>query len=70
MVLLALSGFIGIGVGYFLRLIISLGKRGSMELEIKQMMLDAQEKSKRIIDEAEKTAKGKAEEIINEHKEK
>lgn len=70
LVLLALSGLIGIGLGYFLRLIISLGKRGSMELEIKQMMLDAQEKVKRIIDTGEKEAKGKAEVIVNEHKEK
>ena len=34
------------------------------------MMLDAQEKSKRITDEAEKVAKEKAEEIIGAHKEK
>ena len=70
LVLLALSGVIGIGIGYFLRLIISLGKRGSMELEIKQMMLDAQEKAKRITDEGEKTAKEKADVIISAHKEK
>ncbi len=70
LMLIALSGVIGIGIGYFLRLIISLGKRGSMELEIKQMMLDAQEKSKKIIDAAEKTAREKSEEILNQHKEK
>ncbi|MBI4068447.1 ribonuclease Y [Candidatus Kaiserbacteria bacterium] len=67
-VLLALAGIVGIGIGYFLRLIISLGKRGSMELEIKQMMLDAQEKVKRITDEGEKAAKAKADAIINEHR--
>lgn len=68
--LLALSGVAGIAFGYFLRWIISLGKRGSMELEIKQMMLDAQEKGKRIIDEAEGRAKEKEGQISQELKEK
>ena len=36
--LLGLAGLTGVAVGYFLRLIISLGKKGSMELEIRQMM--------------------------------
>lgn len=53
---LALAGFaglIGIGFGYFLRWIVSLGTRGSMELQIKQMMLDAREEAKKILKEAE-----------------
>lgn len=70
LVLLALSGAAGIAFGYFLRWIISLGKRGSMELEIKQMRLDAQESAKRIIEEAEKEAKEKTETLTNEFKEK
>ena len=36
-------GIAGIAIGYYLRLIISLGKRGSMELEIKEMMFKAKE---------------------------
>ena len=48
-VALALAGLVGIAFGYFLRWIISLGKRGSMELEIKQMKLDADVAAKRII---------------------
>jgi ribonuclease Y len=68
--LLALSGVFGIAFGYFLRWIISLGKRGSMELEIKQMKLDAQETAKRIIEEAEREAKEKSETLTNEFKEK
>lgn len=44
----------GLAAGYFLRLIISMGKRGSMELEIKQMMLEAREEAKKIVTEAEK----------------
>ncbi len=46
----------GVAAGYFLRLIISMGKRGSMELEIKQMMLEAREEAKKIVGEAEKKA--------------
>ena len=60
----------GIGIGYFLRLIISLGKRGSMELEIRKMRLDAEERSKRIIEEAEARAKEKEGQIGVELKER
>jgi len=70
LVLLVLSGLVGIGFGYFLRWIISLGKRGSMELEIKQMMLEAKEKSKQIISEAEGKAKEQAEVFRTEFKSK
>ncbi|OGG55004.1 ribonuclease Y [Candidatus Kaiserbacteria bacterium RIFCSPHIGHO2_02_FULL_49_11] len=56
LVLLILAGLIGTAFGYFLRWIISLGKRGSMELEIKQMMLEAKEEAKRITEEAETKA--------------
>jgi len=68
--LLALSGVVGTAFGYFLRWIISLGKRGSMELEIKQMMLDAQEKSKQITAEAENRAREKEDQISSDLKEK
>jgi ribonuclease Y len=68
--LLALSGLFGTAFGYFLRWIISLGKRGSMELEIKQMRLDAQEAAKRITEEAEARAREKEEHVSLELKEK
>jgi ribonuclease Y len=61
---------IGIGIGYFLRLIISLGKKGSMELEIRQMMLDAEEKAKGIMADAEKRADEKVRELTTEYKER
>ena len=70
LLLLALAGLSGVAFGYFLRWIISLGKRGSMELEIRQMRMDAEEKAKRIIGEAEEKAKEKAEELSGEHKER
>jgi ribonuclease Y len=44
---------LGIGVGYYLRMIISLGQKGSMELELKQMMIEAKEQTKKITDKAE-----------------
>src|SRR3989344_1297475 len=53
LVLLALSGAGGIFLGYVLRWLVALGQRGSLELEIKQKMLAAQEKAAKIIAEAE-----------------
>ncbi|HEY4509045.1 MAG TPA: ribonuclease Y [Candidatus Paceibacterota bacterium] len=58
--LLSVASLVSLALGYYLRLIISLGKKGSMELDIKQMMLEAKNREKIIIDEADK----KAEEIL------
>ncbi len=55
--LAAASGVAGIAFGYFLRWIVSLGKKGSMELSIKQMTLDAKEKAQKIVAEGEEKAK-------------
>ena len=70
LILIALAGLIGIAFGYFLRWIIALGRRGSMELEIKQMRLDAQEESKKIIAHAETEAEKKVQERLGELKDK
>jgi ribonuclease Y len=69
-VFLALAGVIGIAVGYYLRLIISLGKKGSMELEIKEMLLTAKEEAKKITADAETEAHQTIEEGRKEIKEK
>ena len=61
---------IGAGVGYYLRLIISLGKKGSMELELKQMSINAKEEGQKIVDEAKKKAEDTLKEIHKEEKEK
>ena len=50
---LSIAGVAGIAIGYYLRLIISLGKKGSMELEIKEMLLSAKEEAKKITTEAD-----------------
>ncbi|MBL7045461.1 MAG: ribonuclease Y [Parcubacteria group bacterium] len=70
LVLLILSGLIGIVVGYFLRWLVALGKRGSMELEIKQKMLEAREEAKQITQEAEAKAVSIVESLKVELKEK
>ncbi|MFA6524184.1 MAG: ribonuclease Y [Candidatus Paceibacterota bacterium] len=56
---------LGVGIGYYLRLIIALGKRRSIEIDIKQMMVGAKEEAQKITDEA----KSKSEERLNELKE-
>lgn len=56
---------VGAGIGYYLRLIIALGKRRSIEIDIKQMMVSAKEEAQRIIDDA----KGKSEKKLAETKE-
>jgi ribonucrease Y len=61
LLLALLAASAGIGFGYLLRLVISFGKRSSMELDIKQMELRAQEEAQEVISNAE----AKAEEIIN-----
>ncbi|HEY4489231.1 MAG TPA: ribonuclease Y [Candidatus Paceibacterota bacterium] len=56
LILLALSGLVGIALGYILRLLIALGQRGSLEIEVRQKLLEAREKANRIIEEAEDQA--------------
>lgn len=68
MVLLIASfaGLLGIGFGYFLRWIITLGKRGSLELEIKQRVLEAKEAAQKILGNAERLGKEKVQELTKE----
>ena len=68
--LIALAGVSGIVIGYYLRWIVALGRRGSMELEIKQMMLDAREEAEKITTEASERAQELIETQKNELKEK
>src|SRR5580693_8902217 len=69
-VLLGAAGILGILIGYYLRLIISLGKKGSMELEIKEMLLTAKEDAKKITAEAQEKADVLIEQTRQEIKEK
>ncbi len=56
LLLMTLAASAGIAFGYFLRWIITIGRKGSMELDIKQMMLEAKEEATRITAEAEARA--------------
>lgn len=70
-VLLAgLASLVGVAFGYFLRWIISLGQRGSVELRIKQMELHAREEAKKITEEAETKVEETLREVRQEAKEK
>ena len=67
---LSIAGVVGVAIGYYLRLIISLGKQGSMELEIKEMLLAAKEEAKKITADAETKAATTTEIARKEAKEK
>ncbi|MDQ2933254.1 MAG: Rnase Y domain-containing protein, partial [bacterium] len=67
---LSIAGVVGVAVGYYLRLIISLGKKGSMELEIKEMLLAAREEAKKITADAETKASKTQSDARTEIKEK
>ena len=51
--MLALSGVGGIALGYVLRVLIGLAQRGSVELDIKQKLLQAKEQAAKIVADAE-----------------
>jgi ribonuclease Y len=70
LVILIITALCGVAFGYFLRWIISLGQRGSMELEIKKMMLAAKEEASKITKAAEKKTSELFDEIKKEEKEK
>ncbi|OHA92291.1 MAG: ribonuclease Y [Candidatus Zambryskibacteria bacterium RIFCSPLOWO2_02_FULL_51_21] len=60
LLLALLAASAGIGFGYLLRLLISLGRKGSMELEIRELEARSREEATQILEEAET----KAEEIL------
>jgi ribonuclease Y len=61
---------LGVLVGYYLRLIIALGKRRSIEIDIKQMMVGAKEEAQRIVDDAKKTSETRLAELKEEERKK
>ncbi len=62
--------FLGVGIGYYLRVIVALGKRRSIEIDIKQMMVSAKEEAQRITDETKKASEKKLTELKEEEKKK
>ncbi len=68
-IVLAAAGLVvGLGIGYYLRMVIALAKQGSMELEIKEQMLAAKEEAQKVLAEAGKKAEEKLKEVELEEK--
>ena len=59
---------LGVGIGYYLRVIVALGKRKSIEIDIKQMTLSAKEEAQKILDEANSKAEKRLIELKEEEK--
>lgn len=73
LILMGLAGLAGIVIGYIFRWLYGLSQKGSLEVEVKQVLFNAREEAKRITAEAEDTAKAAqsaAEEAIKEKEEK
>jgi ribonuclease Y len=69
-IIAALSLVVGGVAGYFLRIAISLGQKGGVELEIKQKMIEAKEDAQKIISEANEKAEERLREVEEEEKKK
>ncbi len=59
---------LGLGLGYYLRVIVALGKRRSIEIDIKQMMVGAKEEAQRLLDEAKKKSEERLTKVSEEEK--
>lgn len=64
------SGIFGLIAGYTIRWAITLGKKGSVELEVKQLLLSAKEDAQKILQEAEKKTERYTEELRRKDEEK
>ncbi|HRH26204.1 MAG TPA: ribonuclease Y [Candidatus Paceibacterota bacterium] len=53
---LVCAGILGVLLGYFLRVLIAMSRKGSAELRIKEILLNAREEAKRIVEEAKEEA--------------
>ena len=59
---------LGAGIGYYLRVLVALGKIKSIEIDIKQILVGAKEEAQKIIDEAKDKAEKKLTELKEEEK--
>jgi ribonuclease Y len=64
------SGLFGLIAGYVIRWALTMGKKGSIELEVKQLLLSAKEDAQKIVQESEKKSEKKIEELRAQEKEK
>ena len=70
LICLALAGVLGVIIGYCLRILVALGKKGSADIRIKEMLLSAKEEAKKILTSAESEAGEIIKESRSEVKEK
>jgi ribonuclease Y len=61
---------LGAGIGYYLRMVVALGKRKSIEIDIKQMIVGAKEEAQKLIDEAKNKVEKRLAELKEEEKKK
>lgn len=61
---------VGVVAGYFLRVLITINKKDSIEIEVKQKILDANEKAQKIIDQTQEKLEKKQKELEQEEKER
>ncbi len=66
----AVALLLGVAIGYYLRVIIALGQKRSIEIDIKQMLVGAKEEAQKIVDEAKKKSEAKLSETREEEKKK
>lgn len=60
---------VGAALGYLLRWFVAVSKRGSVELEVKQVLLSAKEEAQKIIEEADRRAEIYGRELHEEERE-
>lgn len=73
LILMGLAGILGVGIGWLFRWLYGLSQKGSLEVQIKHILLNAREDAKRITAEAEEEGKrivAAAEETLREKEEK
>jgi len=63
-------GVSGIAIGYFLRWLVTLSQKGSMELTIKQSMLEAKDRAQKVVEDAEHEAGKLLDEAKRQEREK
>lgn len=60
---------VGVAIGYLARWLLSLSNRGSIEIEAKKLLLSAKEEAQKILEDADRKAEIREEEIRKEEKE-
>lgn len=68
--LLAGSGLVGAVIGYVFRWLLVLAQKSSIEIKVKQLLLDGREQAEKILAEAENAAKARVIAVESELKEK